>query len=122
MAASREPRVKADARRAQARDVALTMMRNGVSYKDLTLRDIASQLGIPLSTLTYAYVSVGALLDDFQGAFNAPLVANTTYSFWNGLLALAFWGYMLFCGIRAYRGQDVKLPLISALLGQPGGQ
>lgn len=40
----------------------------------------------------------------------------------SGLLALAFWGYMLFCGIRAYRSQDVKLPLISALLWQPGGQ
>jgi len=40
----------------------------------------------------------------------------------SGLLALACWGYLLFCGIRAYRGQDVKLPLISALLGQPGGQ
>ena len=40
----------------------------------------------------------------------------------SGLLALGFWGYMLFCGSRAYRGQDVKLPLISALLGQQGGQ
>ena len=34
------------------------------------------------------------------------------------LLALGFWGYMLFCGSRAYRGQDVNLPLISGLLGQ----
>ena len=36
----------------------------------------------------------------------------------SGLLALGFWGYMLFCGIRAYRGQDVVLPLIRGLLGQ----
>lgn len=35
-----------------------------------------------------------------------------------GLLALAFWVYMLFCGIRAYRGQHVTLPLISGLVGQ----
>jgi AcrR family transcriptional regulator len=74
MAAARETRVKAETRRAQARDVALEMMRGGVNYQDLTLRDIAAKLGIPLSTLTYAYVSVSALLDDFKGQLNAPML------------------------------------------------
>ena len=36
----------------------------------------------------------------------------------SGLLALACWGYLLFCGIRVYRGRDVTLPLISGLVGQ----
>jgi AcrR family transcriptional regulator len=74
MAAAREPRVKAETRRAQAREVALRMIRNGASYQDITLRDIAAELGIPLSTLTYAYVSVSALLDDFKGELNAPML------------------------------------------------
>lgn len=74
MTKAREPRVKAEIRRAQARDVALAMMRAGKPYQDLTIRDIAAELGIPLSTLNYVYVSINDLLDDFEGYFNAPLL------------------------------------------------
>ena len=30
-------------------------------------------------------------------------------------LAAAFWLYLIYCGVRAYRGQDVQIPLISGI-------
>lgn len=31
------------------------------------------------------------------------------------LLSAAFWLYLVVCGVRAYRGQDVQIPLISSI-------
>lgn len=69
-------RLSAEQRRAQAREVALAKLRGGTRYEDLTLREIAAELGIPLSTLTYAYVSISELLSDFDGVFHAALMTE----------------------------------------------
>lgn len=68
--------VSSDERRAQAREVALRQMRAGARYEDLSLRDIAKELGVALSTLTYAYQSIGDLMDDFDLVFHAELMPH----------------------------------------------
>lgn len=68
--------VASEERRAQAREVALRQLRAGIRYEDLTLRSIAEELGIALSTLTYAYQSIGDLLDDFDLVFHAELMVG----------------------------------------------
>jgi AcrR family transcriptional regulator len=66
--------VSSEDRRAQAREVALRHMRAGARYEDLSLRDIAKELGVALSTLTYAYQSIGDLMDDFDLVFHSELM------------------------------------------------
>ena len=68
--------VSAEDRRAQAREVARRHMREGARYEDLSLRDIAKELGVALSTLTYAYQSIGDLMDDFDLVFHAELMTQ----------------------------------------------
>ena len=39
----------------------------------------------------------------------------TALSFIGMLLSAAFWLYLVVCGVRAYQGQDVEIPLISSI-------
>ena len=67
--------VSAEVRRAQARDVALQLL-GGRRFENLSLRDVARELDIALSTLTYVYSSVTDLLDDFDGYIDEPVMSD----------------------------------------------
>ena len=56
------------------------------------------------------------LLAGIAGAIvSTALGLITALSFVGMLLSAAFWLYLVSCGVRAYRGQDVKIPLISSI-------
>ena len=57
--------VPAEERRAQARAVVLGLLGQGRRYENVSLRDVARELDVPLSTLTYVYSWITDLLDDF---------------------------------------------------------
>ena len=59
--------VSAEERRAQAREVALRLLGER-RFENVSLRDVARELGVPLSTLTYTYSAVTDLLDTGPGA------------------------------------------------------
>jgi AcrR family transcriptional regulator len=61
-------------RRAQARAVVLRLLGEGRRFENVSLRDVAEGLGVPLSTLTYAYSSITDLLDDFAGYVDDQLL------------------------------------------------
>lgn len=67
--------VSAEDRRAQARDVALQLLGER-RFENLSLRDVARELDIALSTLTYVYSSVTDLLDDFDGYIDEPAMSD----------------------------------------------
>lgn len=73
--------VKADRRRAQARAAAMRLLSSGqMGYEGLALRHVAQEMDVPLSTLTYAYPSVGVLFEDLADeAFQ--------FSLWDSLRA-----------------------------------
>ncbi len=45
-------------------------------FENVSLRDVARELGVPLSTLTYTYSAVTDLLDDFDGYVDVPARAR----------------------------------------------
>ena len=67
--------VSAEERRAQAREVALRLLGER-RFENVSLRDVARELGVPLSTLTYTYSAVTDLLDDFDGYVDVPARAR----------------------------------------------
>lgn len=67
--------VSAEERRAQAREVALSLLGER-RFENLSLRDVARELRVPLSTLTYTYSAVTDLLDDFDGYVDVPARAR----------------------------------------------
>jgi AcrR family transcriptional regulator len=67
--------VSAAERREQARAVALELLAER-RFENLSLRDVARELGVPLSTLTYTYSAVTDLLDDFEGYVDEPSLAH----------------------------------------------
>jgi AcrR family transcriptional regulator len=42
------------------------LLRSGRRFEHVSLRDVARELGIPMSTLTYVYSSITDLMDDFS--------------------------------------------------------
>ena len=55
------------------------------------------------------------LLAGLAGAVvSTALGLITALSFIGMLLSTAFWLYLVACGVRAYQGQDVEIPLISS--------
>ena len=72
------PYVRAEQRRRLARDAALRVLSRGeVGPEGLALRHVAAELDVPLSTLTHAYPSTGALFDDLAESNNTTV--------WDGL-------------------------------------
>ena len=67
--------VSAEERRVQARAVALGLLAKR-RFENLSLRDVARELDIALSTLTYVYSSVNDLLDDFDGYIDEPVLSH----------------------------------------------
>lgn len=55
--------VPAEVRREQARGVVAELLRSGRRFEHVSLRDVAPELGVPMSTLTYAYSSITDLMD-----------------------------------------------------------
>jgi len=56
------------------------------------------------------------LLAGIAGAIvSTALGLITALSFVGMLLSAVFWLYLVVCGVRAYRGQDVTIPLISSI-------
>ena len=56
------------------------------------------------------------LLAGIAGAIiSTALGLITALSFIGMLLSAVFWLYLVVCGVRAYRGQDVTIPLISSI-------
>ena len=56
------------------------------------------------------------LLAGIAGAVvSTALGLITALSFIGMLLSVVFWLYLVVCGVRAYRGQDVEIPLISSI-------
>ena len=56
------------------------------------------------------------LLAGIAGAVvSTALGLITALGFIGMLLSAAFWLYLVVCGVRAYRGQDVEIPLISSI-------
>lgn len=51
---------------------------------------------------------VGAIISTALGLI-------TALSFVGMLLSAVFWLYLVSCGVRAYQGQDVQIPLISSI-------
>lgn len=56
------------------------------------------------------------LLAGIAGAvISTALGLITALSIIGMLLSTVFWLYLVLCGVRAYRGQDVTIPLISSI-------
>ena len=55
----------AQTRRAMARVVVQDLLREGRRFENVSLRDVARELDVPLSTLTYVYSSIHDLFDDY---------------------------------------------------------
>ena len=66
--------VPAEVRREQACGVVADLLRSGRRFEHVSLRDVARELGIPMSTLTYAYSSITDLMDDLRD----PLESGVT--------------------------------------------
>lgn len=62
-------RMSAEQRRGLARAAARALLADGTAADHLTLRSVADRADVPLSTLTYAYGSVGDLLNDLRVDF-----------------------------------------------------
>lgn len=67
--------VSAEDRRSQARAVALQLLEKR-RFENLSLVDVAAELGIALSTLTNVYSSVTDLLNDFDGYVEEPALGH----------------------------------------------
>lgn len=66
--------VKAEQRRAQARAAALRVLGRGeVGFDGLSLRHVAQEMDVPLSTLAYAYPSTRVLFEDLTEEYNRTL-------------------------------------------------
>lgn len=71
--------VRAEQRRALAREAALRVLTRGeVGAEAIALRHVAVEMDVPLSTLTYAYPSTGLLLDDLVDEYNRALWSSLT--------------------------------------------
>jgi AcrR family transcriptional regulator len=68
--------MSAEQRRGQARAAARALLADGTTVDQLALRSVADQAGIPLSTLTYSYGSVGDLLTDLRSEFEQQVAAD----------------------------------------------
>ena len=68
--------VPAEVRREQARGVVAELLRSGRRFEHVSLRDAARELGVPLSTLTYAYSSITELMDDFTDPIQNVLIGE----------------------------------------------
>ncbi len=55
------------------------------------------------------------LLAGIVGAVVSTVLSFIGLSFIGMLLSAAFWLYLVVCGVRAYRGQAVEIPLISSI-------
>jgi AcrR family transcriptional regulator len=71
--------LRVEQRRARARATAVHLLQEGVGIDDLTLRRIARAMGTSTSTLTYAYPTIGALLDD--------LAREQSTNMWHAMLS-----------------------------------
>ncbi len=57
------------------------------------------------------------LLAGLAGAIvSTALGLITALSFVGMLLSAAFWLYLVVCGVRAYRGEDVAIPFVSSMV------
>ena len=58
----------------------------------------------------------GLLAGSAGAVVSTALGLITALSFVGMLLSAAFWLYLVICGMRAYRGEDVAIPLISSMV------
>lgn len=68
--------VAAEDRREQARAVVLRLLGEGRRFENVSLRDVARELEVPVSTLTYAYSSITDLLDDFATSVDERMLLH----------------------------------------------
>ena len=66
----------AETRRAMARGVVQDLLREGRRFENVSLRDVARELGVPLSTLTYVYSSIDDLFDDYGEPIDDLAMSN----------------------------------------------
>jgi len=58
----------------------------------------------------------GLLAGSDGAVVSTALSLITALSLLGMLLSAAFWLYLVVCGVRAYRGENVEIPLISSMV------